>query len=127
MTDPINRPLAEQLTRRSLLKGGAGLMSAGGIAALLAACQTSGSTNPATASAGLMGNGEKYPVVIFLTTLSYWDMHFKGFADIGKALNVSFDKLGPTTADVRCRQYLPALPRAFHATRMLLSVKHFCI
>lgn len=100
MTDVIDRALAEQLSRRSLLKGGAALVGTGGLASLLAACQTSTNTNPSAASAGLVGNGEKYPVVIFLTTLSYWDMHFKGFADIGKALNVSFDKLGPTNADV---------------------------
>ena len=100
MADVIDRALTGDLSRRDLLKGSAGLMTAGGIAAFLAACDTSTNTTPATSSQGLMGSGEKYPVVIFLTTLSYWDMHFQGFADVGKALNVSFDKLGPTNADV---------------------------
>ena len=100
MADLIDRTLTGELSRRSLLKGSAGLMTAGGIASLLAACTTSSNTTTSSSSQGLMGNGEKYPVVIYLTTLSYWDMHFQGFTDIGKALNVSFEKLGPTTADI---------------------------
>ncbi|HPL27469.1 MAG TPA: substrate-binding domain-containing protein, partial [Anaerolineae bacterium] len=89
------------IDRRNFVKYAAGLIVGGSVSSLLTSCAAPAATPAsATGSSGLMGNGEKYPYIYYLTSISYWDMHLKGMEDACKLLNVTFDKAGPAGADV---------------------------
>jgi ribose transport system substrate-binding protein len=88
-------------SRRRLIRGAAETAVLGGLASILGSKAFSAENVKAAAiDSPLIGNGEVYPVVYWLTSLSYWNMHFAGFSDIGKLLNISFKKLGPTDSDI---------------------------
>src|SRR6516165_5348555 len=96
--DPPTKTMA---SRRRLIRGAAETAVLGGLASILGSKAFSAENVKAAAiDSPLIGNGEVYPVVYWLTSLSYWNMHFAGFSDIGKLLNISFKKLGPTDSDI---------------------------
>src|SRR5579862_2464908 len=88
-------------SRRSVIGGVAKTAALGSLAGIFASRAFSiGDARAAAADSPLMGNGEVYPVVYWLTSLSYWNMHFAGVSDVGKLLNISFKKFGPTDSDI---------------------------
>jgi ribose transport system substrate-binding protein len=89
------------ISRRHMVQRAAGIAALAGGLPLLSACGSNAADEKSSGGSGkLMGDGEEYPVVYYLTSLGYWDMHFAGLKDVGDLLNIKFKKLGPTNADI---------------------------